>query len=145
MLTSEQREAMETAIAYLDAGGNPRTAESLRSILASAAPAEGRDSIWLHEIVEPDGRASTMLSRSPENPWSHWLQSHLATCRYKVTRYDLATAPTMSEAVLMEAYRALQNTLLEVPDGEFRRKMNDWLTAKLDEVDRAAAKGESDE
>jgi hypothetical protein len=36
---------------------------------------------------------------------------------------------------LMEAYRALQNTLLMVPDGKFKRDMDDWLTAKLAATD----------
>lgn len=37
---------------------------------------------WLHEITEPDGLHSVMLSQSPENPWSHWLSSHSKQCVY---------------------------------------------------------------
>ena len=42
------------------------------------------------------------------------------------------------EPALMEAYRAIQNCLLAVPNGKFKREMDDWLTAKL--LDNAGAR-----
>ena len=48
---------------------------------------------YLHEITEPDGKSGSCLSRSPENPWSHWLERHKAECTYKCTPLFAPPAP----------------------------------------------------
>lgn len=46
---------------------------------------------------------------------------------------DIVTQVKNHHADLMEAYRALQNTLLVVPDGQFKfkKEMTEWLSKKL--------------
>lgn len=51
---------------------------------------------------------------------------------------EAAAAPA-GRKELEEAYRAVQNCLLVVPDGKFKRDMDDWLTAKLGLGGEAAA------
>lgn len=53
---------------------------------ALPASKEAEAVAWLHEIIEP-GQAEpmTMLSRSANNPWSHWFAAHLDKCTYVVT------------------------------------------------------------
>jgi len=46
-------------------------------------------------------------------------------------------AVPVQDAALTDAYRALQNTLLVVPDGDFKRKMDDWLSQRLGVIDGA--------
>jgi predicted RNA-binding Zn-ribbon protein involved in translation (DUF1610 family) len=40
---------------------------------------------WLHEITEPMRGYSKLYSSSPDNPWSHWLETYKEQCSYKVT------------------------------------------------------------
>lgn len=41
---------------------------------------------YLHEVLEPDREdCLRMYSASPNNPWSHWVESHKAKCNYKCT------------------------------------------------------------
>jgi hypothetical protein len=158
MLTSEQRKIIETAINAV--GWEPTTKEgmrhvrllrdSLRELLAaSAAPAEGREPTGdeLRKLTREIRDASGGPSDAPQ-PADYVLGGWRAA---------LATAPTMSEAAKWDAarYRFLRKTAMRV-----QAKTNShphWLFggfemcgATFDDaidaaIDRAAAKGESDE
>lgn len=56
---------------------------------------------YKHVIIEK-GREewpNVALSERADNPWSHWLESHLATCTYTCTPlYDQVAIAALKEA-----------------------------------------------
>jgi len=52
---------------------------------------------WLHEITEPDGHYTRILSMSGDNPWAHWLEPHRSACIYKATPLYATPAPPEQE------------------------------------------------
>ena len=55
---------------------------------------------WLHEITEPERGHSSIFSRSADNPWSHWMKSHLDQCVYKATPLYPVPATTSPEPIM---------------------------------------------
>jgi hypothetical protein len=56
---------------------------------------------YLHHIVEPDvgqagGLDHSLFTRTPENPWSHWMAKHREKCTWTCTPlYSTAPAPAL--------------------------------------------------
>jgi hypothetical protein len=74
-----------------------------RAALAQTAPVEEAKPVaWLHEYTEPDGDHHSMLSRSEDNPWAHWIDSYRALCVFKVTPL-YATPPASREVLTLTA------------------------------------------
>jgi hypothetical protein len=90
--------AQEAAIDRQDAAkrvsvARQRAQEFLDAKAALAEPA-WVPVAWAHEIKEPDRSTLRLLSYSPTNPWSHWLESHREKCTYTVTPlYAAAPSP----------------------------------------------------
>jgi hypothetical protein len=65
-----------------------------------AIPPVAEPVAWLHVIQEPDtSHPQTMYSGSPDNPWSHWLESHRDQCVYSCTPLYTALEPIPSSPV----------------------------------------------
>lgn len=70
--------------------GGPDYVEVARVVIALLGPAlrneqRGEPVAWIHEISEPAKGTSQLLSFSPDNPWSHWVESHREQCSYNCT------------------------------------------------------------
>jgi len=85
--------------------------------------------------------ASPMQAQEPRKPTdiSKRLREYAGNNGYSHNDYADMMRDAADEIELMadnaealtDAYRALQNTLLVVPDGDFKRKMDDWLSQRL--------------
>lgn len=63
-----------------------------------SAPVVAGDPVaWMHAIIEPgrEGEPEFMVSRQPENPWRHWLESHRDKCQYSCT--PLYASPALAQ------------------------------------------------
>ncbi len=62
---------------------------------------------WLHRIEEPDRPVLEMLSRSPECPWGHWVQSHIGLCKWSVQ--ELYGSSEVSHGLPLSATQKIDN------------------------------------
>lgn len=165
MLTSSQIAAIEYAESVFKKsviGVEREVAKQMRSIIASAAPAEGREFAyptvdhWLTEIVG-DPEVSLTISEMT--------RMEIARQAFAAARAGVVAAPMTSEAVkwdevsdrlsiprhylagLKPALSVLRTMLIKEgfsKGAAIAREMLDDL-AEIERIDRAAAKGESDE
>lgn len=83
--------------------------ETERRVLAAIEAADpaptAKPVAWLHEMKEPDSKSS-ILSRSPENPFGHWLEKYREQCTYSVTPLYARTSPSKRADVAGEGFPA---------------------------------------
>lgn len=89
---------------------------AIRAYLAALTGQAVAPVAWLHEITEPGAAEPismlpmSMLSRSPNNPWSHWMAAHFDKCAYVVT--PLYASPVQAP-VAPVAVKALDERMIE--------------------------------
>ncbi len=100
----ERYDAMPERATYMQRKTEPNAEwwdrEELRDTARAALEAAERAAVseepvaWIHHIIEPDGIELSIYSRSGDNPFSHWLESHRSACKYEAT--PLYTRPLSS-------------------------------------------------
>lgn len=101
-----------------------------RKIHSAAAPQVVADEADLECQVPPFGWRCTRGAGHPGPCAAIECPEDVAAVKCGMARLAAASIPAQADA-LTDAYRALQNTLLVVPDGDFKRKMDDWLSQRL--------------
>src|SRR5690242_16425780 len=107
---TDARELIREYFAALDGSHDPRATgstcrliraeEACRNYLTDTAQSDApalagitEPTAYLHRIEEPDRSPQTLLSRSHDDPWRHWLESHRQKCVYTVTPLYAAHVP----------------------------------------------------
>ncbi len=96
---------------------------------------------WKHEITEPDGQKTVLLSNAAENPWSHWLAAHRIQCEYAITPL-YATPPT--EPALIAELQAKVERMTEALKGLEQATEQLASTRSLEAYDAMIKCGQAD-